>query len=87
MNFSTIIKSLVTVLFTISLLIFSQCVNAYENNQFNDCIESAQQNKALKGISKEEIENYCDCALDLIIDKKENIRNSGYQCAIENFRQ
>ena len=85
MNFSTIIKSLVTVLFTISLLIFSQCVNAYENNQFNDCIESAQQNKALKGISKEEIENYCDCALIAIIDEKRELREAGYQCAMKYF--
>ena len=49
------------------------------------CVESALSNPATKLISKEAITNYCDCALNAIIDEKKDIRESGYDCAQKNF--
>ena len=50
-----------------------------------DCVSSALSNPATKSISKIAIKNYCDCALKAIIDENKDIRESGYECAQENF--
>ncbi len=65
--------------------IFAPAVRAYEQDQLADCIFSAKENSALKGVSEVSIENYCSCALDLIVDQGKDIRDSGYECAIKNF--
>ncbi len=49
------------------------------------CVKSALSNPATKLISTEAITNYCDCALKAIIDEKNDIRESGYDCAQKNF--
>ena len=79
------IKALILILVFLYILVFTNSVYSYENEQLQDCIEKAQINKSISGKSKEEIEKYCNCALDLIIDKHKNIRNSGYECALKAF--
>ena len=51
----------------------------------NEYISSALCNPATQSISKLAIANYCDCALRAIIDKNNDIRKSGYECAQKNF--
>ena len=58
---------------------------AYEEEMLVDCISSARENTAMEGVSDKSIANYCDCALDLIVDKKKDVRDSGYECAVKNF--
>ena len=58
---------------------------SYPESQFNDCVSSALSNPATKNISKNSINNYCDCALKAIIDENKDIRESGYECAQKNF--
>ncbi len=36
-------------------------------------------------MTDESIENYCDCALKLIVDENKDIRSTGYECAVKNF--
>ncbi len=58
---------------------------AYPRDQFKDCLESALQNPAIDGVSQDSVENYCDCALKLIVDEGRNRRSSGYECALKSF--
>ncbi len=51
-----------------------------------DCISSAKGNPSIEGASESSIENYCDCALDLIVDQSKDVRESGYECAVMNFQ-
>ncbi|AIQ97200.1 hypothetical protein EW15_1108 [Prochlorococcus sp. MIT 0801] len=51
----------------------------------DDCVSSALSNPATKSISENAITNYCDCALKAIIDDNKDIRESGYECAQQNF--
>ncbi len=75
-----------TILF-ISIIIFSFAGTAfsYPESQMEDCVSSAINNPATKSISKAAITNYCDCALKAIIDEKKDIRESGFECAQQNF--
>ena len=81
------IKQLTLAFFFLFIVsVFAPAVRAYEQEQLADCIFSARENSALKDISESSIENYCSCALDLIVDQGKDIRDSGYECAIKNFR-
>ncbi|WP_036901886.1 MULTISPECIES: hypothetical protein [Prochlorococcus] len=68
-----------------ALVIFASSASAYEKEQLVDCIASAKENIAIKGVSENSIENYCDCALELIVDKNKNVQESGYECAVKSF--
>ena len=72
----------------ISLLIFSFVAPTYSypENKMDDCISRALENPATKSNTRESIISYCDCALKGIIDEKKNVRESGYQCALKNFK-
>ena len=75
-------------IFSIVLLLvlsFAGNTHAYPQSQMEDCTSSALSNPATKSISKILITNYCDCALKAIIDEKQDIRESGYQCALKTF--
>ena len=71
---------------TILFLSLTKTAYSYPANQIEDCISSSLKNPATKSISKTSITNYCDCALKLIIDENKNIRESGYKCAMKNFK-
>ena len=59
---------------------------AYEPDQLGDCISSSRNNPSIQGVSESLIQDYCECALDLIVDQKQDPRESGYECAIKSFR-
>ena len=67
-------------------MLFTSGVTAYEQDMLLDCISSASENTSIEGVSDSSIENYCDCALDLIVDQKKDVRESGYECAVKNFQ-
>ena len=69
----------------ILILSFAGIAHSYPQSQMDDCISSALTNPATKTISRIKITNYCDCALTSIIDKHNDIRVSGYECAKKNF--
>ena len=64
---------------------FSRPVYSYTDIEMEECISSALSNPATQSITKDSITNYCDCALQAIIDEKRDIRESGYNCAVKNF--
>ena len=70
---------------SIILLTYSGTAYSYPESQMDDCVSSALNNPATKSISKIAISNYCDCALKAIIDKNQDIRESGYECAQKYF--
>ena len=69
----------------IIILTYSGTAYSYPESQMDDCLSSALSNPATKSISQIAITNYCDCALKAIIDENKDIRESGYECAQENF--
>ena len=73
------------VLLLLVILAISPKAISYPQDQLKDCITSAQKNPNVKDISQSSIEQYCDCALTLIVDEKKDVRESGYKCASENF--
>ncbi len=70
---------------SIILLSYSGTAYSYPESQMDECVSSALSNPATNSISKIAIRNYCDCALKAIIDENKDIRESGYECAQENF--
>ena len=70
----------------LTLILFALEVNAYEQDMLVDCISSARENTAIEGASEGSIANYCDCALNLIVDQQQDVRDSGYKCAVQNFQ-
>ena len=75
-------------LFALCLLVliaFSPTALAYPQDQLKDCITSAQKNPNIEEVSESSIEQYCDCALKLIVDEKKDVRESGYECAQQSF--
>ena len=67
------------------LISFASSAYSYPESQMDDCISSAIKNPATKSISRSLITNYCDCALNAIIDENKDIRESGYECAQKHF--
>ena len=74
-------------LILVLMLSFAGIAHSYPESKMDDCIRSALSNPATKTISEIAITNYCDCFLTSTIDKKKNIRESGYECAQNNLRQ
>ena len=70
---------------TLIVFVIAPFVRAYEPDQLTDCISSALINPALEGVSESSIQNYCECALDLIVDQQQDVRDSGYKCAVKSF--
>lgn len=58
---------------------------AYDQTELSECIANANKNPALDKISQEQIQSYCTCALEFIIDQGKNVQESGYKCAVMNF--
>ena len=75
----------VILIISIIILTYSGTAYSYPESQMDDCVSSALSNPATNSISKIAIKNYCDCALKAIIDENKDIRESGYECAQENF--
>ena len=71
--------------FLFVFLAFQPTALAYPQDQLKDCISSAQKNPNLEEVSLNSIENYCDCALNLIVNEKKDVRESGYECAVKSF--
>lgn len=68
------------------LIALPPIVRAYEKIQLDDCISSARGNASIEGVSESSIKKYCDCALDLIVDQRQDVRESGYECALKSFK-
>ena len=77
-------KSLLFLL--ILMFFFSRSAFSYSESQMEDCISRALSNPTTKSLSGISIKNYCDCAVNAIIDENKDIRESGYECALKNFK-
>ncbi len=60
-------------------------VRAYEPDQLAECIAGALENPSIEGTAESSIQNYCECALDLIVDQNQDVLDSGYECAAKSF--
>ena len=73
-------------IFLLVIIAFSPQAISYPQEQLKQCIASEKKNINLKGASGASIQNYCDCALELIVDKSEEFKESGYKCAVMNLQ-
>ena len=75
-------------LFALCLLVliaFSPTALAYPNDQLKECILSTKQSPIVLGVPQSSIEQYCDCALKLIVDEGKEGQSSANQCASKSF--
>ena len=68
-----------------AILFFCQPAFSYPQEQFDNCISNAKNDPVVKFRSEINIENYCDCALKLIVDEGKNDRASGIECTSKSF--
>ena len=68
------------------LLVFSPIALAYPQDQLKKCVLSTKQSPIILGAPERSIEQYCDCALTLIVDEQKEAQSSINQCALSNFR-
>ena len=54
---------------------------AYPQEQLKECILGSKQNPVILGVPEISIENFCDCALKLIVDEG---RDRRYDALVEN---
>jgi len=68
------------VIFFLPFFITSE-VNAYQKDQFDECILAAKSNSAVADVPSASIEAFCDCALTAIVDEGKNEKNAAVNCA------
>ena len=81
-----IIQLIILFCFSLTLILSALVVNAFEKDMLVECIASARENTAIEGASESSIASYCECALNLIVDQNQDVRESGYKCATKNFQ-
>ena len=59
---------------------------AYPQDQLKECVITTKQNPAIKGVSDDSIEAFCDCSLKLIIDEEIRAQKAGNECAQIAFK-
>ena len=73
------------VILAMIIFTFSTKVIAYPQTQLKDCVLSAKQNPVILGVPEKSIEDFCDCALKLIVDEGKEGKPSANKCASEAF--
>ena len=68
------------------MLTFVKEAFRYSDSQLEDFVSSALKNPESKSIEIASIINYCNCALKAIINENKDIRESGFECAQQNFK-
>tara|TARA_B100001250_G_C19688150_1_gene739021 strand:- start:492 stop:731 length:240 start_codon:yes stop_codon:yes gene_type:complete len=78
-------KSLIA--FFLIIFISSPVSIAYPTDQMDECILAAKSNPAVLQLPESAIEDFCDCALTLIIDEGNNDKESAKKCAKEKLNK
>ena len=81
-NLSIVFATFVIVAFSLSI-----GVDAYPQDQYNECILAVKSNPVVVGIPEDSIESFCDCALTAIIDDENTDQNSAKTCAKETLNK
>ncbi len=76
--------SIVFATFSIVAFSFAIGVDAYPQDQYQECILAVKSNPVVVGIPEVALESFCDCALRAIIDDN-NDGNSAKKCARETL--
>ncbi len=79
-NLSIVFATFVIVAFSLAI-----GVDAYPQNQYQECILAVKSNPVVVGIPEVALGSFCDCALRAIIDDGNNNENSAKQCAKETL--
>ena len=79
-NLSIIFATFIIVAFSLAIR-----VDAYSQDQYQECVLAVKTNPVVVGIPEVALESFCDCALSAIIDDGNNDENSAKQCAKETL--
>ena len=77
--------SIVFATFVIVICSLAIRVEAYPQDQFQQCILDVKSNPVVVGIPEVALESFCDCALRAIIDDGNDNEKSAKQCAKETL--
>ncbi len=73
-------------IFLLVIMIVPQMVFAYPQAQLKECILGVKRNPIILGAPESSISNWCDCALQLIVDQEKDDVESAKQCGKQFFR-
>ena len=65
---------------------FSAMAIAYPQDQLNKCILGVKQSPIVTGVPASEIENWCNCTLELIIEEGKGDRQAANYCGHKYFK-
>ncbi len=74
------------ILFLLVVFSLTPLAFAYPQDQLEECILGAKRSPIVLGVPEESIQNWCDCALKLIVDEGKDDRTSANQCGKKFFR-
>ncbi len=67
------------------ILAFSSKALAYSPDQLQECILGVKQNPIVLGVPEDEIVDFCNCALESIVDQDKDDRATGIECTAKSF--
>ncbi len=72
-------------IFLLIVFALADATSAYPESQFNECIVGVKRNPIILGVPETSIQNFCDCALTLIVDQGKDDKESGIECTSKSF--
>ena len=67
------------------LLLAPASACAYPESQFKECLLGVKRSPIILGVPEQSIENFCDCALEKIIDQGIDDKTAGIDCTSKSF--
>ncbi len=77
--------SIVFATFVIVAFSLARGIDAYPQDQYQECILAVKSNPVVVDIPEVALESFCDCALRAIIDDGNTDENSAKKCARETL--
>tara|TARA_B100000029_G_C17276103_1_gene851701 strand:+ start:457 stop:702 length:246 start_codon:yes stop_codon:yes gene_type:complete len=74
--------------FLLGLFLLAPIVNAYSQEELQKCVVSTNSNPNLEQFSVDALENFCGCALTILVDEGKTLQkaqSSINACAINSF--
>ncbi len=74
------------VILLIVFIAFDLPANAYPNQRLQECMLGVKQSSILVGVPQEEVNDWCDCVLQLILDEGKDDKASASYCGHKYFK-
>ncbi len=79
-------KMKILAIFLLVFFIFQPIAYSYPKDLLKECILGAKRSPLLVGVPAVEVENWCNCTLELIVDKGKGDLDSANFCGQKYFK-